>query len=54
MRNRLHELQNVFFHDYTINVHAGAEAGIGMAAFDKVPRDDGRLASSANYHTDLW
>jgi len=36
MRNLLHEPQNVFFHDYTINVCAGTEAGIGMAALDKV------------------
>ncbi len=36
MRNLLREPQNVFFHDYTINVCAGTEAGIGMVALDKV------------------
>ena len=36
MRNLLREPQNVFFHDYTVNVCAGSEAGIGMAALDKV------------------
>ena len=36
MRNLLREPQNVFFRDYTINVCAGTEAGIGMAALDKV------------------
>lgn len=36
MRNLLMEPQNVFFHDYTINVCAGTEAGVGMAALDKV------------------
>lgn len=36
MRNLLSEPQNAFYHDYTINVCAGAEAGIGAAALDKV------------------
>jgi hypothetical protein len=36
MRNLLREPQNVFFHDYTVNVCAGTEAGIGMAALDRV------------------
>lgn len=36
MRNLLRERQNTFFHDYTINVCAGAEAGMGEAALDKV------------------
>ena len=36
MRNLLREPQNAFFHDYTINVCAGTEAGVGMAALDKV------------------
>ena len=36
MRNLLRERQNVFFHDYTINVCAGPEAGIGTSALDKV------------------
>ena len=36
MRNLLREPQNVFFHDYTVNVCAGSEAGIGAAALDKV------------------
>ncbi|MBS6418902.1 MAG: restriction endonuclease [Olsenella uli] len=36
MRNLLREPQNVFFHDYTVNVCAGTEAGVGMAALDRV------------------
>lgn len=36
MRNLLRESQNVFFRDYTVNVCAGSEAGIGAAALDKV------------------
>ena len=36
MRNLLAEPQNVFFHDYTVNVCAGPGAGIGEAALDKV------------------
>ena len=36
MRNLLREPQNAFFHDYTVNVCAGTEAGVGMAALDKV------------------
>lgn len=36
MRNLLAEPQNVFFHDYTVNVCAGPEAGVGEAALDKV------------------
>jgi hypothetical protein len=36
MRNLLAEPQNVFFHDYTVNVCAGPEAGIGEAALVKV------------------
>ena len=36
MRNLLREPQNVFFHDYTVNVCAGVDAGTGMAALDKV------------------
>ena len=36
MRNLLAEPQNAFYHDYTINVCAGTEAGIGAAALDKV------------------
>ena len=36
MRNLLREKQNVFYHDYTINVCAGTDAGIGAAALDKV------------------
>ena len=36
MRNLLREPQNAFFHDYTVNVCAGAEAGVGMAALNKV------------------
>nr|AMP42202.1 restriction endonuclease [uncultured bacterium IN-05] len=36
MANLLAEPQNAFYHDYTVNVCAGAEAGIGAAALDKV------------------
>ena len=36
MRNLLREPQNMFFHDYTVNVCAGTEAGVGIAALDKV------------------
>lgn len=36
MRNLLAEPQNAFYHDYTVNVCAGTEAGIGAAALDKV------------------
>lgn len=36
MKNLLSEPQNAFYHDYTINVCAGVEAGIGAAALDKV------------------
>ena len=36
MRNLLAEPQNVFFHDYTVNVCAGPEAGVGEEALDRV------------------
>ena len=36
MRNLLAEPQNVFFHDYAVNVCAGPEAGVGEAALDHV------------------
>lgn len=36
MRNLLRERQNTFFQDCTINVCAGTEAGVGVAALDKV------------------
>lgn len=36
MRNLLSERQNVFYHDYTINVAAGSKAGIGIKALDPV------------------
>lgn len=36
MRNLLREPQNRFFHDYTINVCAGTEAGVGTAALDRI------------------
>lgn len=36
MRNLLNEPQNAFFQDYIINVAAGAEAGIGLAALERV------------------
>ena len=36
MANLLHERQNTFYHDYTINVAAGPQAGIGLAALEKL------------------
>lgn len=36
MANLLAEKQNVFYHDYTVNVCAGAAAGIGLAALPPV------------------
>ncbi|MCI1636109.1 GIY-YIG nuclease family protein [Bifidobacterium sp.] len=36
MANLLQERQNVFFRDYTVNVAAGAAAGIGLAALEPV------------------
>ena len=36
MANLLAERQNVFFHDYQVNVCAGAGAGIGLAALEPV------------------
>ncbi len=36
MKNLLDKKQNVFFHDYIVNVCAGAEAGIGLDALSPV------------------
>ena len=36
MKNLLMQKQNTFYHDYAINVCAGAEAGIGAAALEPV------------------
>lgn len=36
MRNLLNEPQNTFFRDYRINVAAGVEAGVGLAALERV------------------
>ena len=36
MRNLLAEKQNVFYHNYKINVAAGVEAGVGLAALERV------------------
>lgn len=36
MKNLLEEPQNAFFQDYTINVAAGVEAGVGLAALERV------------------
>ena len=36
MANLLAQRQNVFYHDYTVNVCAGIEAGIGAAALEPV------------------
>ena len=38
MKNLLMQKQNVFYHDYTINVCAGTEAGIGAAALEPVQK----------------
>lgn len=38
MANLLRERQNVFYHDYYVNVCAGAKAGIGLAALEPVER----------------
>ncbi len=38
MRNLLAERQNVYFHDYNVNVCAGAGAGIGLDALPPVQR----------------
>ena len=38
MKNLLQERSNTFYHDYNINVCAGTEAGIGLAALDPVRR----------------
>ena len=36
MKNLLSEPQNIFYHDYTINVCAGTQAGIGLKALEPV------------------
>lgn len=36
MANLLAQKQNVFYHDYTVNVCAGASAGIGVSALENV------------------
>ena len=41
MRNLLAQKQNVFYHDYTINVCAGTGAGIGAAALEPVLKSMG-------------
>jgi hypothetical protein len=38
MKNLLEQRQNTFYHDYKINVAAGASAGIGLAALEPVQR----------------
>ena len=38
MKNLLLERQNLFYHDYVINVAAGTEAGVGIAALEPVER----------------
>jgi len=38
MRNLFEQKQNSFYHDYTINVSAGPQAGIGLAALEPVRR----------------
>ena len=41
MANLLKSRKNVFYHDYTVNVCAGSEAGIGVAALEPVLRSMG-------------
>lgn len=41
MANLLKQRQNTFYHDYTVNVCAGAEAGIGAAALEPVEKSFG-------------
>lgn len=41
MANLLAQKQNSFYHDYKVNVCAGAQAGIGVAALDPVRRSMG-------------
>ena len=41
MANLLAQKQNAFFHDYKINICAGAQAGIGVAALEPVRRSMG-------------
>lgn len=41
MKNLLMQRQNVFFHDYKINVAAGTEAGVGLDALGPVLRSMG-------------
>ncbi|MFI3170383.1 MAG: GIY-YIG nuclease family protein [Faecalibacterium sp.] len=38
MANLLAQRQNVFYHDYTVNVCAGTQAGVGVAALEPVQR----------------
>ena len=38
MANLLAERQNSFYHVYTVNVAAGTEAGVGVAALEPVER----------------
>lgn len=38
MANLLKQRQNIFYHDYTINVAAGTRAGVGLAALEPVKR----------------
>lgn len=38
MKNLLIQKQNTFYHDYTINVCAGSEAGVGAAALEPVQK----------------
>ena len=41
MANLLEQRQNAFYHDYTVNVCAGTEAGIGVRAVEPVRRSMG-------------
>lgn len=46
MANLLSQRQNSFYHDYKVNICAGSEAGIGVAALEPVQRSMGDPLSS--------
>lgn len=41
MKNLLEQRQNTFYHDYSVNVCAGSEAGVGASALEKVLKSMG-------------
>ena len=48
MANLLAQKQNSFYHDYKVNVCAGSQAGIGVAALDPVRRSMGDPLETKN------